>query len=373
MAVASRPRPGWDWHTPWFFALIGALLLIVSGLGIGFGTGLLGRGGTSPPPPVAHSPTPPPPSPVQSPTPSPAPVVSPSPASVVASLHGKIAVSTGQPGSGGWISFPSGQYTADSGSNVTLPGLTWAQGLTHSLALNRWLPVPRDQVTPDGKSYVYADGQTVWLVAAGQAPRSLKMPVLGSYPYWTVLAAESSGVYITPPPYEASVTGLYRLGYTGDPRLITSKGYWTATDGVFAYGTLTRDVPQGAATTIVKLNIATGAITTVFTQPSMRSSVVGFDAAGAPVILALESKQLPTLAQIWLASAGGATKLYETTVSPQPSMGMGPTTFSVFSVVADSKGTWIATTSGLYLYSQSAGWELASPVTGPLASAFRPA
>ena len=372
MAVASRPRPGWDWHSPWFFALIGALLLIGSALGIGFGTGLLGRGGTSTPPPVAQSPTPPPPSPAQSPTPSPPPAASPSPASVVASLHGRIAVSSGQPGSGGWINFPGGQFTADSASNVSLPGQNWAQGLTHSLALNRWLPVARDQVTPDGKSYVYSDGQTVWLVAAGQSPRALKMPVLSTYPYWDLIAAESSGVYITPSAYDTSVTGLYRLGYTGDPRLITSKGYWTATDGTFAYGTLTRDVPQGAANTIVKLNIATGAIQSLFTQPGMLSSVAGFDAAGAPVLLVVESKPQPTVAQIWVASPGGATKLYETAVSSQP--GMGPRlTFSVFSVVADSNGTWIATTSGLYLFSKSAGWELASTVTGPLASAFRPA
>ena len=96
---------------------------------------------------------------VSAPPPSPVPSATPTPPSLLATLNCRIAVSTGNPGSGGFVAIPGGQFTADKASDVDLPGQSGASGLSYSVALRKWLPVPRSWITPDGKRYVYWNWQ----------------------------------------------------------------------------------------------------------------------------------------------------------------------------------------------------------------------
>src|SRR5579872_968893 len=221
MAFASKPRGGSDWNTPWLYGVAATVLILVV-VGVGIATGAI-HGHTPSGPVVVTSPSPgSSPHPTLSPTPSP---------SLVAQLKGRIAISNGQPGSGGWLTFPGGTFAPDPGSNVTLPS-GWAPGLTHDLALNKWVPVPRDWVSPDGKKYVYFDGTTFHVVGYQASDWLFSPPVAGLNTYWTVLWAENDGVYVTSPGL-----GIWRVGYGGGTRQVTGSGYWSVANGKYAYGT----------------------------------------------------------------------------------------------------------------------------------------
>lgn len=366
MGIAARPRPGLHVRRIWFIAPAAGLVVIGAVFGLGFGLGWF-RGPSSPTPAASpHVVV----SPSAAASPTPSPVVSPTPPSVLAQLHGKIAISNGQPGSGGWITFPGGGFTADPGSNVMLPSGAWPPGLTHDLALNRWVPAPRDWVTPDGSKYVYNFGYDVHLVTPGSSDRVLPMPSPQTVSYWSILAATNGSVYVSPNGYP-QIAGLYRIPFSGAPVRVADSGYWNYVDGTYAYGSTTAALPQGAANTIVRLNLATGARSDLFTQPGMNSTVAGVDSDGDAVVYAIDSSAHPTLAQIWIARPGAPLKIYEKMISDTAGGMGGGRRFNVTSVVADSMGTWIATSDGLYLYSHQSGLEFASQVTGPLASAFR--
>ena len=362
MALATKPRGGSGWGSPWLYGVL-ATVLILGVVWVGIATGAL----------HAHTPGGPSaitsPSPSHSPSPTARTTPSPTPApSVVGRIKGKIAVSNGQPGSGGWIAFPGGAFTPDPGSNVALPS-GWSPGLTHVLGLNRWVPVPRDWVSPDGKRYVYFDGTNFHVVQPSAADSLLSPPASTTNVYWTVLWADNAGVYVTA--QGPSTLGIWWVAYGGGTRRVTSAGYWTVADGKFAYGSPVPSAPQGAANTIVRVDLASGATVDVFSRPGMRSSAVGVDADGGAVVLAYDSVAQPTFAQLWLAQPGAATQILQTAITPSMGPTMGGPGISVYSVVADSMGTWISMNLGLYLYSKQSGLEPASTVTGPLGSTLR--
>ena len=76
-------------------------------------------------------------------------------------------MSDGIPGSGGFITFPGGQFVVDPASQVTVPGpgARTSFGMSYDLGYHRWLPVPWDWITPDGSKYVYATPTTVVVVS----------------------------------------------------------------------------------------------------------------------------------------------------------------------------------------------------------------
>src|ERR1700704_3434628 len=59
----------------------------------------------------------------------------------------------------GWVTFPGGSYQADPKANVSLPHGPSGFPLSRSYdkAVERWVPVTRDQISPDGRHYSYAD------------------------------------------------------------------------------------------------------------------------------------------------------------------------------------------------------------------------
>jgi hypothetical protein len=357
--MAISVRPGWKPRSRRFWLVAGAIaagaVLVAAAISAGLGSGIFDRGqfpaavGVSPSPSPSGGPTP---SPTASPNPTP-------PASVLASLTCRIAISNGSTGSGGWISLPGGAFSYDAGSRVSVPFNTgsYAFGLTQDLALNRWLPVRREWVTPDGMNYVYPDwsyGSSLRVIDRNGNSRLLA----GYQPgYWNILSAEAEGVYVDTSP------GLLLVGWDGALHRITGDGYWQAVGGGSAYAANGASLPTGAANTLIRRDLRTGATADFFTVPGLISRVAGFGAGGAPVIEASDSRTF----EIWVAG-NPPTRLLSW---PQPVANAMGHIIAIHSVLGDRYGTWIATNEALYLYTPTAGLEQASTVTGQLASNCR--
>src|SRR5690242_5205319 len=125
-----------------FLAVGGGGFFLFSNLTSGTGHGAPAGAPTLAPPSAAT------PTPTPTPTPTAVSAATPQP-SALAGLSCTIAVSgTWASGSGGFLSFPGAQFKPDPSSAVRTPDGDF-YGLTHVLALNRWVAVPRDWVTPD--------------------------------------------------------------------------------------------------------------------------------------------------------------------------------------------------------------------------------
>lgn len=280
-------------------------------------------------------------------------------------------MSTGTPATGGWVTFPGGSFTSDPASNASLAGVT-LYGMTYMPALGKWIPVPRSWVSPDGLKYAYPVESAIRIVRVGQPTLVLPCPnPTFSSPshYWRVLVTLNAGVYARPPDpagaFPEPFAGLWWIPFAGTPREIISSGYWTASDGLYAYGSMSWYMTGGEANTILRLDLATGSTTPIFYQPGTFATAKGVDAAGNALVAAAEQ--------------GGQRRVYLWAVGPTAidylhvatSGTTDATTFRVNSVVPDVMGTWVSTTEGLYLYSAAGGFELASPVKGTLASALK--
>ena len=295
---------------------------------------------------------------------------------MVAQLKGRIAISQASPGSGGWITFPGGGYAPDPSSNVSIKELQGGYyGLTYVAALNRWLPVPPMLLSPDGTRYAYLDDRVseIAVVSTVDGARSaLSLPIHSGQcgACWDIVSVQSSGVYITPSYFASpAATGLWLVPFSGAPSQVTADGHWAAADRDYAYGFLNSMSPRGAAETIVRVDLTNGTIEDVFTKSGMLAAVAGIDADGRAVIQAFDDVEHPEIWQIWLAKPGAARMIYEGP-GTQPAGAYGYS--GVSSTFPDRMGTWISTNKGLYLYTDQAGFELASPLIGQLACALVP-
>ncbi len=119
-------------------AIVTAVLVVAGGVGIGVGPRLgFGRAARSAARPAVTA-TPQPAAPTPSPNASLPPLAS--------TLACRLPVSSGQPGSGGFVTFPQGTFAVDPGS--ALSGVRY--GLSFDRAAAKWVPAPRSLVAPDG-------------------------------------------------------------------------------------------------------------------------------------------------------------------------------------------------------------------------------
>ncbi|HKF77495.1 MAG TPA: hypothetical protein VKF59_15250 [Candidatus Dormibacteraeota bacterium] len=318
------------------------------------------RSTAHPSPPVATST----PSVGTSPTSSPVPLAS--------TLSCTLPISRGNPGSGGFLAFPQGTFTPDPQSAITSED--GFSGLTYDRAVSKWLPVRRSAVAPDGSRYAYWDYRSamVAVTAATGAETTLGPRPNGAASAarlntsWSVVEATDAGVYAVPGgSYQGAPPGLWLFPWSGaGERQVTGSDFWQEVGGGAAWGTASQSVPEGAATTILRLDLAGGTPTDWFARPGLQSTVVGFDASGDPVVQAMSKD----VTEVWLVTGrNNGTKLL--TVPPSETQGTngpnGPNRPNVQSVVGDDKGTWLATSDGLYLSTPSRT-EKVSAVTGQL-------
>jgi hypothetical protein len=296
-------------------------------------------------------------------------------------LNCRLPIYAGQPGSGGFINFPQGNFTADPRSAVALPapspgapspgpnnpapgyggypggygqgyyGMAWEP--VHA----RWLPVKLEWVAPDGNHYAYPSTNSVYLVDAATSTQV----ELGVGHGWVVIRVLNDRVYATIP----NSPGFWVLPFAGTPRQVTVMGYWQAATSVAAYGMKTSAVPQGVANTLVKLDIATGNISDWFTRDGSQTWIYGFDGQANPIVYASYYNGNGDWA-LWLTkSPTSATVIANRS---QNFYTQGPS-------VADAHGIWFpaytqqpyANNAGIVLYVAGSGSYWMATVGGQLA------
>ena len=152
--------------------------------------------------------------------------------------------------------------------------------------------------------------------------------------------------------------GVLGQGFRCAEKQITAAGYWQGVANGAAYGTSTSSVPQGAATTILKLDLKTGASSSFFTQPEAQSNVVGFDLQGHPIIQVSYQNGVA----IFIATGPGTS----TVIAAQTYGGYQPPPFPQGLPIADSHGIWFPAGNGLVLFANGE-WYAMSNIGGQLA------
>jgi hypothetical protein len=260
-------------------------------------------------------------------------------------LNCQLPVFAGGPGSGGFLAFPGGAFIADPTSNVTVPptspgatptpqngpGYPGFAGLSYDHQYSRWLPVPTNQVSPDGSRYAYTVPDGIYVVNVANNTQS----ELGAGHAWSLVGVQSDSVYAG----DANAGGLWQLPISGSPRQITKTGYWRAASSAVAYGTPTSAVPPGVTNSTIL-------------------AVTYFN---------------PSVTELWVASGPTSASPIAGFTSTQ----YGSFGFSSYNLpVADSHGVWLAgnyavqygnQTTGVALYVPGAGLYWMSSIGGQLA------
>ena len=239
-------------------------------------------------------------------------------------LNCSLPVYAGPPGSGGFVSFPNGAFTADPRSAVALPppGLQryGQSGMTYDRVHSRWLPVGVPSVAPDGNHYAYASTSGGIYVVDTSNNSQVE---LGDGRSWDLLRVLNDRVYAT----VANAPGLWNVPFSGAPVQVTADGYWQAATAAYAFGWSTSSVPQGSTLPLLRVEISTGKTIEWFTQPGAIANPAGFDANGVPLVQ-MSYPQGWELFQVASADAGvliaGSYEDFNITGA----------------MVADSHGTW---------------------------------
>ena len=271
----------------------------------------------------------------------------------------RLPVYAGGSGSGGFLVLPDRSFVVDPRSAVTVPpppgssspptnpyGGQAQYGLSYDAALGKWLPVQYQWVSPDGKHYAYADYAGGIYVIDASTNAQVE---LGEGKRWQLFTVTNTSVFAE----EQQQPGLFEMPFAGTPRLVTSTGYWQGVGGGAAYGTATSAVPQGVATTILRVDLATGKSQPWFQLDGAQPSVAGFDSGGHPLLLVNVYGYGPYTTYLWVVYGLG-----NATVLASGQFG-GP-------VITDSHGIWISGNQQIVLVQSGVGPVVVAPIGGQL-------
>jgi hypothetical protein len=281
----------------------------------------------------------------------------------------------------GFISFPSAHFEVDptGGALVVSDGQVnpirrttaqpylqgagrfWGREVSYDQATKRWLPVPREFVSPDGLRYVYITtigppntpagspyvSKAHIVDAASGAERTHDLPgipVIG-----VVVDFAANGVYITSG-WEGLPNGLWRLnpddGSFG--KLTDKPGVVAIQDGVlwtFYLKNVEARYPTGyPVDTVRRIDLSGGGAADWF-SPGVPIHPFGLDGQGRPLIAAypyLRADGRDYAADVWQISAPGQARKILSHWSGAQSL-------------SDSHGIWLGTERGLYLYDEATG------------------
>jgi hypothetical protein len=260
----------------------------------------------------------------------------------------------------GWVTFPGGIYKTDTKANVSLPhGSSFPLSKSYDKAFERWLPVPRDNISPDGKHYTYADlpavdGRPVHVVdLASGADHAFSPGPLPTDSSAVAVDYENEGVYLAEQPSGPSgPIGLWLLDPSnayGAVRMVDNTHMCQYIAGGGAWGTadpLTGHGP-GPGSRLVRMDLKTGAIVSWYKRTDVEFTVAGADGSGHPI---LQVSKVGTPQLLLITAANSATILLPAPGSAVPSLS------NVIHPVTDTHGIWFGDTSGsLSLYTAATG------------------
>lgn len=300
---------------------------------------------------------------------------SPTASVIVADFSCRLAVSGFSAAPGGFVSFPDGGYNAESADRLPATQLRPDLGISYDEQLQRWLPVRRQQVSPDGRTYAYVDfpnredgpptSDGVHVVDAATGRERLRIPnrPAPSSP-WFVAGFEATGLYLSG---RVPWTGGHKQSVpeglaladprTGLVRPILDSGSWIYVGGGAAWG---MDAPlgppaYGLGTKLLRLDLTTGSQQTWLAR-NLDLQLVGVDGAGHPLVELDSDSAGRTVDQpkLWLVT--GPEQLVEL----RPPAGVAPPELGpTGSVLEDGHGIWITPMQAeLWLYRSSTGLQL---------------
>jgi hypothetical protein len=258
----------------------------------------------------------------------------------------------------GWLTFPGGTYQPDPKASVTLPHSTqFPLSKSYDKAVERWLPVARDQISPDGKHYAYADlppldTSPVHVVDLPSGTAHAFNP--GTPPTdnsWVVVDYETEGIYLEQQPNgPAGSSGLWRLDpANGAVSTLDTAHSWQYISGGAAWGTadpLTGHGP-GPGSRLVRMDLKNSVIGSWYKRTDIEFTVAGADGSGHP-ILAVWKYQTPQL--LLITNANSATILMTAPGSAVPNVS------NYIHPVTDAHGIWFGDTGGsVSLYTPATG------------------
>jgi hypothetical protein len=304
---------------------------------------------------------------VSSPSPSAGPAVFDLPLATTG-FSCRLPISTPD-GQGAFISFPATTVTFD----FTGKGLLSRGGAYYNRAFSRWLPVPRQAVSPDGKQYAYtepAPDQTkqpkihVVDVATG-ADRGFTTPSHEWFMPYGVLDYSTEGIYLFEA-YESPRFGLWLLNpSTGAMAGVAALDYIEGAGGnkIFWLGTVNPNDGHNIGTMfqiadqIDRYNLADGTRVPWLYQPGKGIQMLAIDAAGHPIVEVVNTFTAEDLA-VRLVLLLGPTAQRTIITAPDGFLG------SFEQPIADSHGVWFGSPQGIYLYSDANGLQKVSNQPG---------
>lgn len=276
----------------------------------------------------------------------------PTPTGMATSCRVPIARYGGE-GTNGFVTYPAGTFVAAEAANPPIPAGYSPAGSTYDRAFEKWLPVPPDWVTADGRRYAYAS--RVGGMGAQPAEPGLHVVDLSTATDkrvaagdWQVVGFNAHGVYAMQASQNASPSGLWVIDPdSGALQQITQKGFWTHITNNLAWGRHAEQ-PGGILPLdhLFRLDLVTGGLDeSWFSRDGMALYALGDDARGNVVVQAtggasdalefwLVGQQSPQSTQIYVGSAAGQFSLV-----PVALVALG-----------DGHGLWFGTYGGLYLY-----------------------
>jgi hypothetical protein len=251
----------------------------------------------------------------------------------------------------GFISFPSGKLTVDPAGKG---------GLYVDMAYSKWLPVPRNSVSPDGKRYAYpsqtADNK-VWLhviTVAGGADHVYRLPdeLYSGIGGIDVFDYAADGVYMGLLS-EGGILGLWVLDLvTGNTHKVGNlPGIGAIGGGAAWLGSLNKgdshplSFPPGwPANQIERVDLSNGSRQTWYYKPGSLVGVIGFDGKHPIVNVFIDRDHVSVLL---LLDANHQEQI----ATGSANAWMGYLDSYGGGIITDSHGTWFgASELGLYLY-----------------------
>jgi hypothetical protein len=247
---------------------------------------------------------------------------------------------------GAFISFPSASMAMASGGQG---------GGYFDRAFNRWLPVTRESVSPDGTHYAQIDTGSGLLRIVDVASGKDRSFPLSSINANVVLDYSTDGIYMT-----FGFEGAHGLRLI-DP--VTGSGHdvpgvaspqASGGGGVFWVGEVNPADPHpiftGASVgiggtlpnQITRVDVKSGVRTQWLYRPGTGLGVVGLDVRGNPLI---------DLVQSW--GSNTAELLIAPDSKSQQSIYKGPVAGTLGGAIADSHGVWFGSPQGIYFISES--------------------
>ena len=270
-----------------------------------------------------------------------------------------------------FINFPSGTETPDPAGK---------QGMYFDRAYSRWVPVPRNAVSPDGRRYVYIDLPQAGVVTVHivDVPTGKDHVIrfsgasidLNGQPGVFDYARE--GIYIEQG-FEHVFPGIWLLntttGAVAKVADIESPQLSSGT-GVFWYGRVNPADPSPVSTgssagilpdEIDRFDVASKTTQQWLYRPGVGLDVLGLDLSGHPVIRALvPSGQTGKGSGDNFFAHEKSEVLIGLSSNSTSSLFKGQAVESFGGMIADSHGLWFGSADGIYLYSASGGLQRVS-------------